>query len=83
MTIVNREAFLFFAWIHILLLWGFSATALARPEQRFIPIVVIGVALAIAFLYVVDKANDAETLDKKLFKQASIVFFITCLIEAT
>ena len=43
----------------------------------------IGLALALAFLYVVDKANEATTLDKKLFQQASIVFFITCLISAT
>lgn len=63
-------------------LWGFSATSIAGKEDRYIPISIMGLCLAVAFIYVMMKANDIRTLDDRLFKQANMLFYISCLIDA-
>ena len=82
MDFINNEAYLFFGWIGILLLWGFSATAISEHEYRYFPIALMGSSLAISFIYVMDTANDMKTLDKSLFRQDTMLFYISCLIAA-
>ena len=82
MDFINNEAYLFFGWIGILLLWGFSATAISEHEYRYFPIALMGSSLAIGFIYIMDTANDMKTLDKSLFRQDTMLFYISCLIAA-
>lgn len=82
MTFSNQEGYLFFAWLVIVQLWGFSATAIAEAEYRYIPIAAMGLSLSVAFIYVMTKVSDITTLDERLFKQANMLFYISCLIAA-
>lgn len=83
MTFSNLEGYLFFAWLCIIQLWGFSATAIAEAEYRYIPITLMGASLCIAFVYIMTKVNDVKTLDNRLYKQSNMLFYISCLIAAT
>jgi hypothetical protein len=82
MRFKNREGYMFFAWVCIVQLWGASATAITEKQYRYIPIAVMGLALCVAFIYAMTKVNDIKTLDEKLFKQANMLFYISCLIAA-
>jgi hypothetical protein len=82
MTFSNQEGYLFFAWVCIVELWGFAATALVDEKQRYIPIAIMGGCLAVAFIYLMTKVNDIQTLDEKRFKQANLLFYIGCLATA-
>lgn len=82
MTFHNKEGYLFFAWVSIVELWGFSATAVTEAEFRYIPVAIMSGVLALTFIYIMTKVNDLNTLDGKLFKQANMLFYISCLIGA-
>ncbi len=68
MTSSNKEGYLFFGWVCIVQMWGFSATAIAKKDDRYIPISIMGLCLCIAFIYAMTKVKDISTLDDKLFK---------------
>ena len=82
MTFHNKEGYLFFAWVSIVELWGFSATAVTEAKYRYIPVAIMSGVLALAFIYIMTKVNDLNTLDGKLFKQANMLFYISCLVGA-
>ena len=64
----NAEPMLFFFCIYTVLLWAFSTTIIADKSWRYIPLSIIGLALAFAYIYIIEKQVDATTIDRKLFK---------------
>ena len=79
----NAEPMLFFFFIYVVLLWAFSATIIADKSWRYIPLSLIGITLAFAFIYIIEKNVNATTVDRKFFKQATQLFYISCLVTAT
>lgn len=79
----NTEPMLFFFCIYIVLLWAFSTTIIADKSWRYIPLSIIGLALAFTYIYIIEKQVDATTVDRKLFKQATALFYTSCLVTAT
>ena len=79
----NAEPMLFFFFIYVVLLWAFSTTIIAEKKWRYIPLSIIGISLAFAYTYIVEKNVDATTIDRKFFKQATPLFFTSCLVTAT
>ena len=73
----------FFFFIYVVLLWAFSCTVIAPKHWRYIPLSVIGIALAFSYIYIVEKNVDATTVDRKFFKQGTSLFYISCMITAT
>lgn len=82
MALKNKEGYLFFACFSVVELWGFSATAVAERDKRYIPIAIMSGVIGLAFIYLMTKVNDLSTLDGKLFKQANMSFYICCLADA-
>jgi len=68
MAFSNMEGYLFFGSVCIVQLWGFSATAISEKEYRYVPLSIMGLCIAIAFIYVMTKVNDISTLNERLFK---------------
>ena len=64
----NSEPMLFFFFIYVVLLWAFSTTIIADKTWRYIPLSIIGIALALAYIYIIEKNVDATTIDRKFFK---------------
>ena len=83
MTTSNAEPMLFFFFIYVILLWAFSTTIIAEKSWRYIPLSIIGIALAFAYIYIIEKNVDAKTIDRKFFKQATALFYTSCLVTAT
>ena len=79
----NAEPMLFFFFIYVLLLWAFSSTIIVKQEWRYIPLQIISLSLAFAFIYIIEKNVDATTIDRKFFKQATSLFYTSCLATAT
>ena len=74
---------LFFFCIYVVLIWAFSTTIIADKSWRYIPLSIIGIALAFSYIYIIEKQVDATTIDRKLFKQATGLFYTSCLVTAT
>ena len=51
----NAEPMLFFFCIYVVLLWAFSTTIIADKSWRYIPLSIIGLALAFAYIYIIEK----------------------------
>ena len=51
--------------------------------MRYIPLSIIGIALAFSYIYIIEKQVNATTVDRKLFKQATALFYTSCLVTAT
>ena len=83
MNTANAEPMYFFIFIYVVLLWSFCCTIIAEKEWRYIPLSVIGIALACAYIYIVEKNADASTVDRKFFKQGTQLFYTSCLFTAT
>ena len=64
----NAEPMLFFFFIYVVLLWAFSTTIIAEKKWRYIPLSIIGITLAFAYIYIIEKNVDATTIDRKFFK---------------
>ena len=79
----NAEPMLFFFFIYVVLLWAFSTTIIAEKKWRYIPLSIIGITLAFAYIYIIEKNVDATTIDRKFFKQATPLFYTSCLVTAT
>ena len=79
----NQEPMLFFFFIYVVLLWAFCSTIIAEKQWRFLPLSIIGISLAFAFIYIIEKNVDATTIDRKFFKQATPLFYTSCLVTAT
>lgn len=79
----NKEPLFFFFFIYVVLLWAFSCTIIAPKEWRYIPLSIIGIALAFAYIYILEKNVDATTVDRKFFKQGTSLFYTSCMITAT
>ena len=79
----NAEPMLFFFFCYIVLLWAFSTTIIADKTWRYIPLSIIGITLALAYIYIIEKNVDANTVDRKFFKQSTLLFFTSCLVTAT
>ena len=73
----------FFFFVYVVLLWAFSTTIIAQKQWRYIPLSVIGIALAFSFIYILEKNVDATTIDRKYFKQATNLFYTSCMVTAT
>ena len=43
---------------------------------------IIGTALACAYIYIIEKNVEARTVDRKFFKQATKLFYTSCLVTA-
>ena len=71
MTTCNLEASLFFAWIFVVLIWGFTTTIFCDKEYRYIPISVMSVTLSVCYIYVISKNVSARSIDWKYFRQAT------------
>ena len=74
---------LFFFFVYVVLMWAFSTTIIADKEWRYIPLSVIGLTLAFAYIYAIEKNVAATTIDRKFFKQATQLFYTSCLVSAT
>ena len=74
---------LFFFFIYVVLLWAFSTTIIADKQWRYIPLSIIGITLAFAYIYIIEKNVDATTIDRKFFKQSTLLFYTSCLVTAT
>ena len=79
----NGEPMLFFFFIYVVLLWAFSCTIISPKQWRYIPLSIIGITLAFAYIYVIEKNVDATTIDRKFFKQGTSLFYTSCLVTAT
>ena len=79
----NAEPMLFFFFIYVVLLWAFSTTIIAEKQWRYVPLSIIGITLAFSFIYIIEKNVDATTVDRKFFKQATPLFYTSCLVTAT
>ena len=79
----NAEPMLFFFCIYVVLIWAFSTTIIADKSWRYIPLSIIGIALAFSYIYIIEKQVNATTVDRKLFKQATALFYTSCLVTAT
>jgi len=79
----NAEPIYFFFFSFIILLWAFSATIIADKSWRHIPLSLIGITLAFTFIYMIEKNVAATTIDRKFFKQATQLFYTSCLVTAT
>ena len=44
---------------------------------------IIGITLAFAYIYIIEKNVDATTIDRKFFKQSTLLFYTSCLVTAT
>ena len=55
MTNSNAEPMLFFFFIYVVLLWAFSTTIISDKSWRYIPLSIIGIALAVSYIYVAEK----------------------------
>ena len=83
MKSANSEPLLFFFFVYVILLWAFSTTIVAKQDWRYIPLSIIGITLAFAYIYIIEKNVDATTIDRKFFKQATALFYTSCLATAT
>ena len=83
MTSCNLEAVLFFTWIFVVLIWGFTSTVFCAEEYRYIPISFMAVSLSICYIYIISKQCSARSIDWKFFKQSTLVFYGSCLVTAT
>lgn len=83
MKTVNGEPMLFFFFVYVVLMWAFSTTIIAEKQWRYIPLSIIGLMLAFAYIYAIEKNVDATTIDRKFFKQATQLFYTSCLVSAT
>ena len=79
----NAEPMYFFFFINIVLLWAFSTTIITDKKWRYIPLSIIGITLAFAYIYIIEKNVDATTINRKFFKQATPLFYTSCLVTAT
>ena len=79
----NAEPMLFFFCIYVVLIWAFSTTIIADKSWRYIPLSIIGLSLAFSYIYIIEKQVNATTVDRKLFKQATALFYTSCLVTAT
>ena len=77
------EAGLFFTWIFVVLIWGFTTTVFCAQEHRYIPIGIMSFTLSICYIYVISKRCSARSIDWKFFKQSTMVFYASCLVTAT
>ena len=68
MTSCNLEAVLFFTWVFVVLLWGFTTTVFCAEEYRYIPIGIMAVTLSICYIYVISKRCSARSIDWKFFR---------------
>ena len=79
----NAEPVYFFFFSYVILLWAFSATIIADKSWRYIPLSLIGITLAFDYIYMIEKNVKATTIDRKFFKQATQLFYQSCLVTAT
>ena len=68
MTNANSEPMYFCLFIYVVLLWAFSTVIIAEKTWRYIPLSIIGITLAFAYIYLIEKNVDATTVDRKFFK---------------
>jgi len=83
MKTINAEGILLFTFEFVVLLWGFCATVIADNEYRYIPVSVMAVSLSLTFIYIIDSNIGAFTVDYMAFRQATFLFFASCLVTAT
>lgn len=68
--------------VFVVLLWGFASTTFLPKELRWPIFTVMAVCLSLGFTYIADKVVSAESMDWKLFKQATLLFYSDCLQTA-
>ena len=83
MNTCNNEPMVMFFFVYVVLMWAFSTTIIAPKPWRYIPLSVIGIALAFTYIYILEKNVDATTVNRKYFKQATNLFYISCMVTAT
>ena len=79
----SAEPVYFLMMLGIVIVWSFAQVLQSPDDLRWIPISTMALAMGLSSLYVIDRKNNSNTIDGKVFKQATLKFYVSCLESAT
>ena len=68
----NSEPVFFFCTMFCVIIWALVTAILSRSTTRWMPLMVLAVAIARTFLFIVEKSYRAGTADGRTFLQATL-----------
>ena len=78
----NSEPIFFFMTMFCVIIWALVSAILSRAATRWMPLMVLAVAFARTFIFIVEKSYRADTADGRMFLQASLQFYVGALATA-
>jgi low affinity Fe/Cu permease len=68
----SSEPVAFFITMFIVIIWALVTCVLSRASSRWMPLMVLAIAIARTMLFVADKSYTAVTVNGKIFMQATL-----------
>jgi len=68
----NSEPVFFFMTMFCVIIWALVSAILSRAATRWMPLMVVAVAFARTFIFIVEKSYRAKTGDGRFLLQASL-----------
>jgi hypothetical protein len=79
----SSEPVAFFITMFIVIVWALITCVLSRAQTRWMPLLVLAIAIARTMLFVADKSYTAVTVNGKVFAQATLQFYVSALHVTT
>jgi hypothetical protein len=78
----NSEPIFFFMTMFCVIIWALVSSILSRAATRWMPLMVLSLAFARTFIFIVEKSYRANTAEGRSFLQASLQFYVEALDTA-